>query len=210
MFCRLQILSQIDKETYKNTSYEEDDDIYPTGIFDFIKNMEAVENEENKFNDIDFKIENIPAMDIFSQNSLYYIAGYICNSIAKYCKNCCEKKCLSNYILDEPHFETYSFLTELRDYNGTSLVYVNHCLFLYFVQMANIFLNNFEKLASLDTNLSKIIITLFNKIDINIGECSMLKVYVTKKITNFLLKISSTRRKRPQKDYSSYSLSSII
>lgn len=142
------------KKSFENTSYDADDSVPISGLFEYLRTccrneIDLIE-EENEH----FEIDNIPPMDLFTQNSIYYIAGYLVKSILTNAKDCCTKKCLNSYVLDEPPQEEYSYLCECRDFTGKSLVYVNNTLFLFFDQMSNIFLNNFEKFVATNNNLS--------------------------------------------------------
>lgn len=122
---------------------------------------------------------------------------------------CCEKNCLADYILEKEPNEDYSKLASFRDFTNNSLVYVDESLFSFFIDMANIFIFNFEKFIKIKKSLVQFFQNLLLKIDLDVG-CQRLKQIITTKFATFCFRISSKRRKRPLKDYSSLSLNNCI
>lgn len=199
----------MDKQSFSNTSYGDSNSSDISGFFEYLKNNIHIENLLDDIEDENFQIESLPEMDLYSKNSIYYVAGYIVRGILKKNMKCCVNNCLVNYVLEENPEEEYSRLTELRDFTHNALLYVNKEMFLFFAEMGNIFISNFNDLIKIEKNLAVVLQNLMIKINSSI-ECEILKKNLIKKFSMFCLRISSKKRKRPLKDYSSPSLNNCL
>lgn len=196
------------KSSYQNSSYSEDDSELFSGLIEYLK--KRLDSTEDDFVEENWEIslESMPALDIYNQNTIYFIAGYLINSVIKK-SSCCAENCLSKFILETPPYEVYSTLTEYRDFTGNSLTYVNFNMYMFFVQMARIFLYNLHSLIKVKKSVKIILTNLFNQQNSDLNICEKSKNLLFSRFATFCLKISCSKR-QAIKDYSSLSMSNAI
>lgn len=80
------MVSQMTKENYNSTNYNEDDSKHFTGLLEYLKENIEEEDDSEQIEEID--ICSLPSLDIYNQNSIYFLSGYILKSIIKNSKCC--------------------------------------------------------------------------------------------------------------------------
>lgn len=196
------------KSSYENSNYKEDDSKLLSGLLEYLKEKSSI-SEEEIYDECEMDIGDMPPLDIYNQNTIYFIAGYVLNSIMQKSSNCCSENCFSKFVVQVPPNEVYSTLTELRDFTGHSLTYVNFDLYIFFVQMARIFLYNLNDLINIKHNIKVRLSNMFKQIEAQPNSCEKARNILQYRFATFCLRISCSKR-RPIREYSSLSMSNSI
>lgn len=75
------------KSSLENTNYSEDESEYFNGLLEYLKQNVSLTVNENHQN-IEIEINNLKSLDIYNINTVYYVAGYLTQSIISNQKNC--------------------------------------------------------------------------------------------------------------------------
>lgn len=110
-------------------------------------------------------------------------------------------------LLDSPPKEYYSKLTELRDYTGFSLTYVNFQLYIFLFY--SLVLYNLPLLINIKYNIKKELLKRFNLIDTNLQICERANNLLLNRFASFCIQISCSKRKLVR-EYSSLSMSKSV
>lgn len=191
----------------KYVQYNESGAEYLCSILDSIVDQPIGSEEESIA--LEFDLENIPVMDLYTANSIYYAAGYLVKSIMKNHKMCCERNCLQNHVSETALYEDYSRLTIARDFTGNSLVYLKRTMFGFFQNMASLFLIDLANLLNIRKNTKLHLLSLFETIEMN-EICFSLKITIIKRFAIFCIRLTNEKRVRPIKDFSSPSMFSMV
>lgn len=148
------------------------------GLLHYFRKLCAPSDSEETELEIELQVDDVPPLDVYNQNTIYYIAGYITRSILNVSKKCCENHCLLQCIREEPPKELYTYFAFFKDYTGESLTYVNTPLYLFFVQMARVFLFNYANIFEIRHNVKSVLAKYFAKIDIDFT-CEKAKITLT-------------------------------
>lgn len=174
-----------------NSSYDEDDRLFFSEFLDVM--TEKKRNKDTSMKNKNINAENIVldnkkkiVFNFLELNCLYYIGGYIINSIKEKQTVCnfCVNATGSRNSTDYP----YASLTRHKCYEEETLFFINETMFKFIVSMEVIFRSFYETVWTLDIDLNKFFISKMQKIFFSLPECHKLREKIIKKYVSFRIK----------------------
>lgn len=161
-------------------------------------------------NDINFTNPNIldedehTTMQSSEENVIYYIAGVILSSINRNSTIC--KDCMDSCIRNGSGNDSLSLFTELKDFNGSALIYVNLETYNFFKSLEQTFKDNITKLKDANQDVNGKLLEILSSVEENhFPSCHRLRQKIIKRFLLFRLRSCENKTSR-EKRYDSKSM----
>uniref|UniRef100_T1GGY3 Transposable element P transposase n=1 Tax=Megaselia scalaris TaxID=36166 RepID=T1GGY3_MEGSC len=109
---RLEMISRINLDKYCVYTNSQAENLVHN-IENFVR---ETEDETNKDTDIIFNVDNLPILELYTTNSLYYASGYLIKSIMKRNKKCCPNNCIECNISNVPKLKCIEYSSSIENY----------------------------------------------------------------------------------------------
>lgn len=172
-----------------------------------------MERAAELLNDINFTDANtldddeIITMQSSEENVIYYIAGVILSSINRHSNICddCMNSCIrKDSYQNDSHL---SLFTELKDFNGSALIYVNLETYNFFKKLEQTFKHNIIKLKDINQDVNENLLKVLSSVEANhFPSCHRLRQKIIKRYLLFRLRSCGNKPNR-EKRYDSKSMS---
>lgn len=185
-----------------NSSYLWDSCDWLLSFPDHLKDLSTTANVQiNEIEDdglIDVFLEENVSIESSEQNVVYYLSGMILRQISIQSNAC--SKCIGSCMADNAPTDNISTFTCLKDYTGSSLLYVNIETYNFFIRLEQIFKQNIEVLKLVNHDLETKLYALMSHIQADhIPDCHEIKNKLIKRYIQFRLKVSREKRTREKR-----------
>lgn len=132
------------------------------------------------------------------QNVIYYLSGMVMRQIARQSRVC--MNCVNSCIATGIPMDDVAFFTQLRDYTGNALTYVNVDTFNFFTELEETFKMNIDQLKVINVDLHKKLYELMTTIPaLHMPECHSIRTKIINKYILFRLRISRVNTPREKR-----------